>query len=277
MRLASLTALVFVAGCAAAPVDPRMDPDGGGFIPLPDVPDAPSCRGNRDGVIDRAEVIFAPGVEVRYRINPPGTQARVDARGTVRADGTRAWDFRDTTGTTTTLSLLDARTQWFAARFPTAQYAARLDPRASNLGVYRATDTAIELLGVAGAAEAEGTLVRYGTPVELLRFPLRVGAMWSVESTTVESMVQNTPVASRDRYDVTVDARGEVRLTELTFADAVRVRVETTQRFPAGPGVRRVQYPLMVECYGEAARMTSLDNEVNPDFTMAVEFRRLGL
>lgn len=277
MRLASLTALVFVAGCAAAPVDPRMEPDGGGFIPLPDVPDAGSCRGNRDGVIERAEVIFAPGVEVRYRINPPGTQARVDARGTMRADGTRAWDFRDTTGTTTTLSLLDARTQWFGARFPTAQYAARLDPRASNLGVYRATDTAIELLGVAGAAEGEGTLVRYGTAVELLRFPLRVGATWSVESTTVESMVQNTPVASRDRYDVTVDARGEVRLTELTFADAVRVRVETTQRFPAGPGVRRIQYLWMVECYGEAARMTSLDNEVNPDFTMAVEFRRLGL
>jgi len=53
--------------------------------------------------------------------------------------------------------------------------------------------------------------------------------------------------------------------------------VEVTQRFPAGPGVRRIQYLWMVECYGEAARMTSLDNEVNPDFTMAVEFRRLGL
>lgn len=28
---------------------------------------------------------------------------------------------------------------------------------------------------------------------------------------------------------------------------------------------------------GEAARMTSLDNEVNPDLTTAAEFRRLGL
>ena len=41
-------------------------------------------------------------------------------------------------------------------------------------------------------------------------------------------------------YDVTVDARGEVRLPELTFPDALRVRVEVTQRFPAGPGVRRI-------------------------------------
>ncbi|MFO0603157.1 MAG: hypothetical protein U0324_08280 [Polyangiales bacterium] len=277
MRLACFASFVCVMGCAAAPSPVEPGPDGGGFIPLPDVPDAGSCRGNRDGVIDRAEVFFLPGVEARYRVNPPGTQARVDAHGTMRADGTRAWDFRDGSGVTAPLTLLDARGQWFAVRFPTAQYAARLDPRAGNLGVYRATDTAVELLGVAGAAEAEGTLVRYDVPVGLLRFPLRVGAAWTADATTVDSTVQNTPVASRDHYDVTVDARGEVRLAELTFTDALRVRVEVTQRFPAGPGVRRIQYLWMVECYGEAARMTSLDNEVNPDFTMAAEFRRLGL
>lgn len=277
MRLARFASFVCVMGCAAAPAVPPPEPDGGGFIPLPDVPDAGVCRGNRDGVIDRAELLFAPGVEARYRVNPPGTQARVDPRGAARADGTRAWDFRDPSGVTAPLTLLDARGQWFAARFPTAQYAARLDPRAGNLGVYRATDTAVELLGVAGPAESEGTLVRYDVPVGLLRFPLRVGASWTAEATTAEATVQNTPVASRDRYEVTVDARGELRLAELTFTDALRVRVEVTQRFPAGPGVRRIQHLWMVECYGEVARMTSLDNEVNPDFTLALEFRRLGL
>jgi hypothetical protein len=235
------------------------------------------CRGNRDRVIAREEVVFAPGVEVRYRVNPPGTQARVDPRGTVRPEGSRAWDFRDATGIVVPLTLLDARTQWFAARFPTAQYAARLDPRVGNLGVYRATDTTIELLGVAGAAEPEGTLVRYSTPVALLRFPLRVGASWTVEASTVDSTVQHTPVASRDRYEVSVDAYGELRLAELTFPEVLRVRVEVLQRFPAGPGLRRIQYLWMVECYGEVARMTSLDNEVDPDFTQALEFRRLGL
>jgi hypothetical protein len=33
----------------------------------------------------------------------------------------------------------------------------------------------------------------------------------------------------------------------------------------------------MVECYGEIARMTSREGEVDPAFTMASEFRRLGL
>jgi hypothetical protein len=104
-----------------------------------------------------------------------------------------------------------------------------------------------------------------------------MGNAWTAEATTVDSMVENTPVATRDRYDVTVDARGEVRLPELTFADALRVRVELTQRFPAGPGRRQIQYLWMVECYGEIARMTSREGEVDPAFTMASEFRRLGL
>lgn len=90
-------------------------------------------------------------------------------------------------------------------------------------------------------------------------------------------MVEGTPVASMDRYVFTVDARGTVRLPELTFTNALRVRVELTQRFPAGEGVRKIQYLWMVECYGEVARMTSRDGELDPDFTSAVEFRRLGL
>lgn len=276
MRLLHGLIALCLGGCAAGPVDPQPQGDGG-FITLPDVPDAPSCRGNRDGVIARAEVVFAPGVEVRYRVNPSNSVALVNSHGADRADGTRAWDFTDRSGSAVTLTLLDARGQWFEGRFTGAQYAARLDPRAPNLGVYRATDVAVELMGVAGAREADGTLVRYDTPVGLLRFPLRVGAAWTADATTVDSTVDNTPVASRDHYDVTVDARGEVRLPELTFPDALRVRVEVTQRFPAGPGVRRIQYLWMTECYGEVARMTSRDNEVNPDFTMASEFRRLGL
>ena len=69
----------------------------------------------------------------------------------------------------------------------------------------------------------------------------------------------------------------ELRLGVLTFRRALRLRIESTQRFPAGPGVRRIQYLWLAECYGEVARMTSRDGEVDPDFTEAVEFRRLGL
>ncbi len=63
----------------------------------------------------------------------------------------------------------------------------------------------------------------------------------------------------------------------LTIRQALRVRIESTQMFRAGPGVRRIQYLWLTECYGEVARITSTDGEVDPAFTQAAEFRRLGL
>lgn len=274
LALAALTAL----GCAAGPDEPGLpQPDGGGFIPQPDAGLGPSCRGDRDGVISRSEVAFVTGVSVRYRVNPLGTLARVSPTGEAQPDGTRRWDFTDRAGDTVTVTLLAAPQQWFARRFSQAQYAAPLDPRAPELGVYLATDSAVQLLGVAGPSEGDDTLVRYDAPLDVLRFPLSVGAAWTAEATTQEGRVGGTPVASRDRYQISVDARGTVLLPELTFTDALRVRVELTQSFPAGPGRRRIQYLWMTECYGEVARMVSQDDEADPAFTLAAEFRRLGL
>lgn len=237
-----------------------------------------ACRPNLDGVIAREEVVFVPGVEVRYRTNPAGTAAPVDTRGADLGGGRRRWDFSSAAGERVSLALLGTEGAWYAGSFPEAQYAARLDPRVANLGVYRATGASVDLLGLAGPRMSDGTLVRYETPVAVLRFPLRVGATWSVETrTNPEATVEHLPVASRDRYVVTVDGRGEVRTPAITFTDALRVRVEVTQTFPSGTGNRKIQYLWVAECYGEVARITSTDGEVNPDFTMAAEYRRLDL
>lgn len=275
----ALPALVLCsAACAAAPTDPRVDtPADGGFVPLPDGGTV-ACRPNLDGVIARDEVVFAPGVAVRYRSNPLDTAAPVDVRGVDLGNGRRRWDFSSAAGDRVTLSLARVEGSWFAGSFPGAQYAARLDPRRPDLGVYRAGADAVELLGLAGAAMGDGTLVRYETPVAVLRFPLRVGDAWTVETRTApDATVSNLPVASRDTYAVSVDGRGEVRTPAINFTDALRLRVEVTQRFPSGTGNRRIQYLWVTECYGEVARVTSLDGEVNPDFTMASEYRRLDL
>ncbi|MDO9020133.1 MAG: hypothetical protein Q8S73_29335 [Deltaproteobacteria bacterium] len=264
--------------CAAGPeVQGNPSPDGGGFVTIPDGGAITSCRGNRNGTIARNEVVFVPGVEVRYRINPPNTLANVAPRGVSNPDGTRTWDFADRTGEPVTLSLSTSAGQWWQSRFPTAQYASRLDPRSPNLGVYRAGDDSVELLGLVAPAESTMTVVPYEPGVPVLRFPLSMGTTWTADSTTRDAQVEGTPVASRDRYTFVVDARGTVRLPELTFTDALRLRIELTQMFAAGPGVRKIQYLWLVECYGEVARMTSRDGEVDPDFTSAVEFRRLGL
>jgi hypothetical protein len=275
MKIYLLLWSVFAVGCAAAPEMPVTNGDGG-FVSSPDGAVVPQCRGNRDGVIARTEVVFAPGVTVRYRINPTGTQAIVSPAGTTRPDNTRTWDFSDRSGDMVSLTLQSTTGQWFSSRWMGAQYAARLDPRTPLLGVYRASDTSVDLMGIVADTESVGTFITYDNPVSLLRFPLRVNDTWTVTATTVGSMVENTPVASRDRYEITVDARGEVRLPELTFLDALRVRVELTQMFPAGPGTRRIQYLWMAECYGEVARMTSRDGEIDPNFTRANEFRRIG-
>lgn len=270
--------LLCVAACSAEPSQPRVDgPADGGFVALPDG-GAVTCRPNLDGVVSRDEVVFAPGVEVRYRTNPAGTAAPVDTRGADLGGGRRRWDFSSAAGDRVSLSLQRVEGAWFAGRFPEAQYAARLDPRAAPLGVYRAGEGSVDLLGVAGARMTDGTLVRYETAVPVLRFPLRVGATWTAETRTLpDATVDNLPVASRDRYVVTVDGRGEVRTPAITFTDALRVRVEVTQNFPSGTGIRRIQYLWVSECYGEVARITSRDGEVDPDFTMAAEYRRLDL
>jgi hypothetical protein len=269
-----LVFILWAGACATQEVAPR---DGGrdAFVALPD--GGPACRGNLDGVIDRSEVVFVPGAEARYRINPLGLGVRVSTAGTTGSDGTRTWDFTAMEGELVSLQLAAVEGQWFAPQFVGAQYAARLDPRESTLGVYRATDTAVELLGAAGERESPRTLLRYDAPIALLRFPLRLGDRWSATATTVDGTIDGTPVASRDTYELHVDARGEVRLGILTFRDALRLRIEVTQRFPAGPGRRRIQYLWLTECYGEVARITSPDGQVELEFTTAQEFRRLGL
>jgi hypothetical protein len=267
---------MLLAGCDAA-IDsrvPEAGTDASSITPMADA--GPMCQGNNDGVISRDEVVFAPGIAVRYRINPPGTNVAVDVNGQVRGDGTHVWDFSDAAGDLVSLQLVTTDGAWYAGDFPNAQYASRIDPRAPSLGIYHASATSLDLLGVASEDMADGTELRYDTAVPLLRFPLAPGNTWSADAMVVNGMVNHTPIASRDHYDITVDASGELNLGILTIRQALRVRVESTQMFPAGPGTRRIQYLWLTECYGEVARITSTDGEVDPNFTQAAEFRRLG-
>jgi hypothetical protein len=271
--IGSLVCSLVMSACVM-PVGPGRDAGGDSYIALPDA--AASCRGNGDGVITRDEVVFVPGAEARYRINPAGVGVVVNTAGVMGAGGARVWDFTSPDGDVVALRVLDVAGQYFAAQFAGAQYAARLDPREPTLGVYQATPTSVLFLGAVGESEATRTVLPYNPPVELLRFPMRMGDAWTATTQTMNGMVDGTPVASRDSYSMTVDARGEVQLGALTFRDALRLRVELVQAFPAGPGRRRIQYLWMTECYGEVARITSMDGQVAAEFTTALEFRRLG-
>ncbi len=270
---AALVILAMLNGCVQGANE--LTDAGNVYVPLPDGGTF-TCRGNSDSVIDRAELQFLPGVEARYRINPAGVGVTVNVQGTMTG-ALKVWDFSNMDGPLQSVRLDPLAMQWFAPMFAGAQYTARIDPRTPTLGIYRATDSALELFGAAGEAAASRTILKYDTPVPLLRFPLALNNHWTAVATVVDGMVDGTTVASRDEYDITVDAHGEVRLGILTFRDALRVRIETVQRFPVGPARRSIQYLWLAECYGEVARVTSRDGEVDPNFTIAAEFRRLGL
>lgn len=271
-----LLTLAFVTLSAACVQGANEQTDAGNvYVPLPDGGSF-SCRGNGDSIIQRSELQFIPGVEARYRTNPAGVGVTVNVQGTM-SGGTRVWDFSNMDGALLSLRLDPLEEQWFAPMFSGAQYTARIDPRSPTLGIYRATDTSLDLFGAAGETAASRTILKYDTPISLLRFPLALNDHWTASAMVVDGMVDGTTVASRDEYDITVDAHGEVRLGILTFRDALRVRIETIQRFPVGPARRSIQYLWLAECYGEVARVTSRDGEVDPNFGVATEFRRLGL
>jgi len=74
-----------------------------------------------------------------------------------------------------------------------------------------------------------------------------------------------------------VDQRGTLDLPYLSLHNTLRLRVELTQSLPGGQTIHRFQLLYVHECYGELGRIVSLDNELDPNFTTASEFRRLAL
>jgi hypothetical protein len=89
--------------------------------------------------------------------------------------------------------------------------------------------------------------------------------------------LNGSPWTQQDTYEVTDDATGELVLKDLTFTQAHRVRTKVTIAPSAGATIVRQQVSFVFECFGEVARITSQDNEMNADFTTAAEVRRFGL
>ena len=63
----------------------------------------------------------------------------------------------------------------------------------------------------------------------------------------------------------------------MTFTQTLRVRTTTTIEPAIGNTITRRQVGWVFECFGEVARATAPDNELNDDFTTTAELRRLGL
>jgi hypothetical protein len=163
--------------------------------------------------------------------------------------------------------------QWWSADFPTATHAETLDDGQSLYGVYRATDTALQLLGiVSDVSGPQQTELTYATPIDVLRFPLGLASSWT-QSSSVSGQALGIFVTASDSYTFTVDARGTTKVGAGAF-DTLRLRVNYQETFGLSV-TTRITYLHLAECYGAVARLRSQDNEQSASFTMATEYRRL--
>jgi hypothetical protein len=234
------------------------------------------CHPNGDGMIERSELRFEIGSSATYVVNAPGTTAAVNVAGDLDA-GVLHWDFTAATPDDRRMidELLPLAGRWFEADFPGAAYATVLDPNEGILGIYRLTDEALLLMGM--ASEEDGRIrLTYDPAVEIIRFPVRVEDRWQVES-TVSGVYNWLPSTANATYVVEVDASGVLRVPAGEF-QVTRIRVDLSQSVPFTIfGMDNISYTFLAECYGVIARVRSTDGEENPDFTEAAEYRRLTL
>lgn len=268
----ALTCLVAVAGCG-----PNLTP-----VPDDDPPLALDCLPNLDGKIDIDELPLATDAKGSYWISAPGSP--VDVIGTAGANGEHRWDWSvvapsDALVEVETASLTGA---WFAPMFPRGELVAPLDIGHTVVGVIVRDAQAFSLLGIASTTPdpPEGkTLVVYDAPIPLYVFPITTGAQWSSVGTisSGHGTIEGLPIIGENRYDVAVDAEGELDLPEVSFTQVHRISTRVTVQPSSGPAVTRRSVSFVFECFGEVARATSRDGETANDFRVAQEVRRLGL
>lgn len=235
------------------------------------------CRPNNDGIITRAEFPGVVGASALYLVNRDGvTVDGVNTAGTV-TEGTRRWDFsaRRMDDQPVLDEVLSPQGRWWSGQYADATFASVIDRATNLLGVYRLSATALELLGTVSTT-ANQTNLRFTPPVQILRFPLRVGDRWQ-QTVNGNGTVNFTPLVNVTNYSTSVDAQGEVWTPAARFP-ALRVNTTLDQSIPLTVFRRTLRtYAFITECGGLVARVASVENDTAENFTRASEYRRLNL
>jgi hypothetical protein len=268
--------LASLAACAQNPpaaFEPKSYGTGGN-APL-------SCVPNLDGMIEASELAPVLSTPIAYTVSPPGTTRAVDLVGEANSGGELTWDFsmEYANDEVAMLTAVPMTGLWFAKSFPGGQYATPLDAAATLIGVYSSDDTAISLLGYASSVEKPSsgqTLIVYEAPVAVFQLPLAPGKSWISTGQVHDGMIDGLPYSGTDTYQVSDDALGQITIPDFVFTQAHRVRTKLTVSPSVGEATELWQVQFMFECFGEVARATSQDGEMDENFTTAAELRRLG-
>jgi hypothetical protein len=240
-----------------------------------------TCVPNLDGQIDPSELSAAIGVPASFLVSPAGEERAVDVKGKADEAGAPIWDmaqdFASDQQAFIEASSLDGK--WYKGSFPTGELAAPVDAAGTLQGVYRHTDEALYLLGVASTEEdpKQGqTLLVYDNPIGLYQFPIEPGKSWVASGSVQNGLAFGLPFAGKDTYEVEVGQTGTLELFDYTFEQVHRVKLHIVQEPAVGASVSTRQSQFLFECFGEVARVTSKPGETKDDFTTAAEVRRLG-
>ncbi|MBL8604403.1 MAG: hypothetical protein JNK72_20930 [Myxococcales bacterium] len=242
--------------------------------------DSGLCRVNNDGVINRNEMAFLVGASVLYAVNDTGTTVEpVDLVGAPHPDRPmqRLWSFSAPVMSDRRIldEVMSPSGRWWSSSYADATFATVADRSTNLLGVYRVSDTELQLLGTV-STEANRTNLRFSPPVTVLRFPLREGDTWE-QTVNGSGFVNFTPLNNVSRFTNRIDAAGEVRTPAGRF-QALRLRTDLDQSIPLTVfRVTRRTFTFVSECWGVVARVISTDNESTVEFRRASEYRRLGL
>lgn len=239
------------------------------------------CLPNLDGQIDASEVKPAIDTPISYLVSPAGVERDVDIVGLDQGDGTLRWDFAVEYADDQVAELVPRAIagKWYQGSFPPDAFVAPFDAGGTVENVLRQDAEALWLLGVASHDESppEGkTLLVYGAPVAILRFPLEPGSSFVSTGTIANGTLRGLPYAGKDTYEVSVDALGLVVLPALAFTQAHRVRTKVTVAPAVGTGTTRRQVSYFFECFAEVVRVTSKADEPEENFNIAAEVRRIG-
>lgn len=226
---------------------------------------------NGDGLIERLEIFFDPGLQVNFLAAQAVT---FDTAGTT-VDGQTVWDMSvDFPGDhTSSGEYLAIEGQWFEPSFPGATYATRLTDADDLLGIFEATDSALTLRGVVSpVGGATRTELVYDPPITVLSFPLVQGKSWESDS-TVTGVALGVPTVYTESYENRIDASGTLR-TAFGDYEVLRLGVVLTRTLGVVNTVVR-SYSFISECVGTVGTVRSNDNEDSVEFTQAAEVRRI--
>ena len=260
--------------------------DGGGYK-------APGCVGNKDGIITREEVPLQAGLHAIFRF---ASDVEIKTEGVKQDDGTRKWDLSVSfpeKDTNVLIETKDPASQWWSSEYPSATYYTPLGKSPDILAIFENAQGSLVLRGAVSTASSGPTKtdLHNQDTVRTLDFGeggLFVGKRWS-DKTTVSGVsptvsadggfVPSGPISYNDKYDNSVDAKGELT-TPLGVFPVLRVRIDLTRTVPFNgqdyPVFTTRTYAFVTECYGNVASIVSGFNETQEEFTKAAEIRRIS-